>query len=229
MTVYNYRDSDFDVGAPVVQVDIDDKGKVSIARYDEECFAPIDWYAGDSMSDATKALLEQHGINVDMFMQNVYATAITNKDVEVTSKITEEELDDYKLVEGPEFTLNLEPDNFFAQFSAYGKEVSDAYEEYWFAGAVNIVSILLDKKIVIKARSGDYFTNFYVNILGASTLARKSTAVDKVEDVLRMVLMTSASLSNAVVPTPSSLQRRSWSIWTLTPTPGGPGTNPLAS
>ena len=104
-------------------------------------------------------------------------------------EVTEEELDNYKLVEGPEFKLNLESDNFISQFMAYGQEVSDAYEEYWFAGALHILSVLADKKIIVVCNQGDTYTNLYVNILGSSTLARKSTALDKAELVLDRVII----------------------------------------
>ena len=116
-------------------------------------------------------------------------------------EVTEEELDSYKLVDGPDFTLNLEPDNFFSQFMGYGQEVSDAYEEYWFAGAVNIVSVLIDKRIVISTLQGDYYTNFYLDILGPSTLARKSTAVDKAEVALSRTFKEDDPLKWSNVPT----------------------------
>ena len=104
-------------------------------------------------------------------------------------------------MDGPDFTLNLEPDNFFSQFMAYGQEVSDAYEEYWFAGAVNIVSVLIDKRVVISTLQGDYYTNFYLDILGPSTLARKSTAVDKAEVALSRTFKEDDPLKWSNVPT----------------------------
>ena len=109
-----------------------------------------------------------------------------------------EEIKNHKLAEGPDFVLNLEESNFFSQFMKYGAGISDAFEEYWFAGAAFILSVIADKIFVVNARQSMIHTNLYINILGNSTLARKSTAVNKAEDALEMILQGAKAM--AVVP-----------------------------
>ncbi len=100
---------------------------------------------------------------------------------ESKSEITEEELKAIKIPENPRFKTNLEYDNYFRVFMGYGETVTDSYPDYWFACGLFCISVVVNKKAVVKLRQGPIYSNVWINILGLSSLARKSTAVDKAD------------------------------------------------
>ena len=112
--------------------------------------------------------------------------------------ISEEELDAYSLPEGPKFECALPKEHFIQRFMAYGSDISDAYIEYWFAGGLFALAVVADKKIKVSLKQGTIYPNLYISINGKSSLARKSTVVDKVEEMLCLV---SPGLQFSRVPT----------------------------
>lgn len=86
-----------------------------------------------------------------------------------------------KIPENPRFKTSLEPDNFIQEFIRYGETVTDSYPDYWFAGGLYCISVAVNRNVVIKLRQGPIYPNVWVNILGLSSLARKSTAIDKAD------------------------------------------------
>lgn len=102
--------------------------------------------------------------------------------------ISEEELEAYSLPDGPKFECALPNDHFIQRFMAYGSDISDAYIEYWFAGGLFALAVMADKKIKVSLKQGTIYPNLYISINGKSSLARKSTVVDKVEEMLCQVL-----------------------------------------
>jgi hypothetical protein len=116
----------------------------------------------------------------------------------VIDEISEGELEAHSLPEGPKFECNLPKDHFITRFMAYGSDISDAYIEYWFAGGLFALAVVADKKIKVALKQGTIYPNLYISINGKSSLARKSTVVDKSEAMLCQVL---PSLLSALVPT----------------------------
>ena len=106
----------------------------------------------------------------------------------VREDISEEEIKAYSMPSGPKFECKLPPDHFISQYMAYGADVSDAYDEYWFAGGIFMLAVVADKKIKINLKQGTLYPNLYVFINGKSSLSRKSTVVDKTESMLFRVL-----------------------------------------
>jgi len=113
-------------------------------------------------------------------------------------EISEEELEAYSLPEGPKFECALPKEHFIQRFMAYGSDISDAYIEYWFAGSLFALAVVADKKIKVSLKQGTIYPNLYISINGKSSLARKSTVVDKVEEMLCQV---SPGLQFSRVPT----------------------------
>jgi len=113
-------------------------------------------------------------------------------------EISEEELEGYSLPEGPKFECTLPKEHFIQRFMAYGSDISDAYVEYWFAGSLFALAVVADKKIKVSLKQGTIYPNLYISINGKSSLARKSTVVDKVEEMLCQV---SPGLQFSRVPT----------------------------
>jgi hypothetical protein len=81
---------------------------------------------------------------------------------------------------------------------AYGSDISDAYIEYWFAAGLFALAVIADKKMKVELKQGTIYPNLYISINGKSSLARKSTVVDKAEAMLCQV---KPSLLPAMVPT----------------------------
>ena len=95
------------------------------------------------------------------------------------NEISEEEFNAFKLDSGPKLTCNLPGDNFISRFMQYGSEISDAYRDYWFAGAIFVLAVATDKKLKFELGQDTIYTNVYIYIAGGSTLARKTTALKK--------------------------------------------------
>lgn len=93
--------------------------------------------------------------------------------------MSEEEFNAFKLDSGPKLTCNLPGDNFISRFMQYGSEISDAYRDYWFAGAIFVLAVATDKKLKFELGQDTIYTNVYIYIAGGSTLARKTTALKK--------------------------------------------------
>ena len=124
--------------------------------------------------------------------------AKTSEDVSEETTISEDELEAYSLPEGPKFECNLPKDHFIQRFMAYGSDISDAYIEYWFAGSLFALAVVADKKIKVSLKQGNVYPNLYISINGKSSLARKSTVVDKTEEMLCQI---SPGLQFSRVPT----------------------------
>ena len=95
------------------------------------------------------------------------------------SPMSEEEFNAFKLDNGPKLTCNLPGDNFISRFMQYGSEISDAYCDYWFAGAIFALAVATDKKLKFELGQDTIYTNVFLYIAGGSTLARKTTALKK--------------------------------------------------
>ncbi len=113
-------------------------------------------------------------------------------------EISEDELDAYSPPDGPKFECKLPKDHFIQRFMAHGAEISDAYSEFWFAGGIHALSVIADKKIKLEMRHDKQYTNLYIAIIGKSSLSRKSTVVNKTEE---MVCSVMPYLNMAAVPT----------------------------
>jgi len=104
--------------------------------------------------------------------------------IEEAKPITEEELASRKMDHGPKFELNLPGNHYLTRYIAYGRDVSDAYPDYWLAGGLYQLAVIADKKIWVKLRQGPVYPNLYIFIAGRSSLSRKSTVADITESLL---------------------------------------------
>lgn len=114
------------------------------------------------------------------------------------TEITEEELAAYSMPEGPKFECRLPNNHFLQRHMAYGSEISDAYPDYWLASGLFSLAVVADKKLKIILKQGTIYPNLYISINGKSSLSRKSTVVNKTEEMLCQVLW---QLLSALVPT----------------------------
>jgi len=105
-------------------------------------------------------------------------------ETEGARQVSEEELASRKMDNGPKFELNLPGNHYLTRYIAYGRDVSDAYPDYWLAGGLYQLAVIADKKIWIKLRQGPVYPNLYIFIAGRSSLSRKSTVVDVSEALL---------------------------------------------
>ena len=148
---------------------------------------------GDLFKEVLKIAKEKYGM-----AGNGNSTGPKAEEQAADGEISEEELNAYSLSEGPKFECNLPMDHFIQRFMAYGSDISDAYIEYWFAGGLFALAVATDKKIKVSLKQGTIYPNLYISINGKSSLARKSTVVDKTEAMLCQVLTW---LLSALVPT----------------------------
>jgi len=101
--------------------------------------------------------------------------------------ISEEELNGLNLATRPKLYNRLEPDNFISEYLEFGAATCDAYQEYHFSGALTLLSAAVGRKLVIKLKQGPIYPNIWSFNLGPSTISRKSTAIAKMEDMLKVV------------------------------------------
>jgi len=102
-------------------------------------------------------------------------------------EITEEELSGLDMATRPRLRNDLEPDHFISQFMEYGATTSDAYQEYYYSGALVLLSMATCRKLVIKIKQGKIYPNMWCFNLGPSTISRKTTAMAQMEDMLKAV------------------------------------------
>ena len=112
------------------------------------------------------------------------AKEVAETGTEGARQVSEEELASRKMDNGPKFELNLPGNHYLTRYIAYGRDVSDAYPDYWLAGGLYQLAVIADKKIWIKLRQGPVYPNLYIFIAGRSSLSRKSTVVDVSEALL---------------------------------------------
>jgi hypothetical protein len=103
------------------------------------------------------------------------------------TEISEDDLLKIKIPENPRLRLNLESDNFIQEYIRYGETVTDSYPDYWFAGGLFCLAVVVNRNAVIKLRQGSVYPNVWINELGLSSVSRKSTAVDKTDQAIASV------------------------------------------
>jgi hypothetical protein len=101
--------------------------------------------------------------------------------------ISEEELNGLNIATRPRLQNGLEDDHFISQYLEYGAATCDAFLEYHFSGALTLLSVAVGRKLVIKLKQGLIHPNIWSFNLGPSTISRKSTAIAKMEDMLKVV------------------------------------------
>jgi hypothetical protein len=80
--------------------------------------------------------------------------------------------------------INLSSDNFISKYTSYWSKMTDAYPDYHYAAALSILSTIADRKLYFDNANGRLFTNLWCMLLGKSSIARKSTALSKISDML---------------------------------------------
>jgi DNA repair photolyase len=85
----------------------------------------------------------------------------------------------------PRLNVELEDTNFISRYMTYAKTTCDAYEEYHFASGLVLLSVAVDRQIVISMKQGDLYPNIWIFPLGDSTISRKTTAHKLCKLILR--------------------------------------------
>lgn len=145
---------------------------------------PLEWLAVEAglifCKDAKKGCLDDRE-TFKQVLQIAKDRGFYIPDRNQEQAISEEELLKIKIPENPRFNTNLESNNFIQEYIRYGETVSDGYIDYWFAGGLFCLSVAVNRNVVIKLRQGSIYTNVWINELGLSSLARKSTTIDKTD------------------------------------------------
>lgn len=98
--------------------------------------------------------------------------------------ITKEEIASFDLKTNPRLTFHLEESNFITRYVNLMKQRTDAYEEYHFAGALTILSALAQKAVEMTMCHGTIYTNFFLFLIGLSSVSKKTTAINFTSDTL---------------------------------------------
>lgn len=102
--------------------------------------------------------------------------------------ITQEELEATDVTLFPRLEVHLEESNFLMKYIHYGSVMSDAYPDYHFAAGLNMLSIVVQRKIHIDLSIGEIYPNIWSLTLGGSTSSRKSTAQGMGKKIVHEVL-----------------------------------------
>jgi hypothetical protein len=94
-------------------------------------------------------------------------------------EISEEEFNTRPIIENPRLDVRLEPDNAIIRYIEYGKSTCDAYPEYHYAMALELISIATNRNLVMVLKQGFVYPNIWSFCLGTSTISRKSAAASK--------------------------------------------------
>lgn len=76
-----------------------------------------------------------------------------------------------------EFENKLPEDHFISRYMDFANGRTDAYPEYHFGVALNLLSIAVERRMFISIQPTGFYPNLWINLLGMSTIARKSTAL----------------------------------------------------
>ena len=95
----------------------------------------------------------------------------------------------------PEATKNTDPvlditklpkDHFIYRYMNMSDTYTDAYPEYAFCCALSMLSIATSRKLKIMIKPNTIYPNLWFMLLGISTISRKSTAINIMDNILKM-------------------------------------------
>ena len=77
------------------------------------------------------------------------------------------------------FDCKLEKSNLIQKYVDTCKEFTDSYHEFHYASAFALLSMVVDRKAVLRLKQGDFYPNLWIFCLGTSSTSRKSTAIKR--------------------------------------------------
>jgi hypothetical protein len=173
----------------------DKSGYKSESEADEALACLIAFYTGDAAQ--ILRIIQRSGLWDEKWQREDYQERTIGRALELVTesfggdgrtlqarKISEDDLLKIKIPENPRFMTFLEVGNFIQEYIRYGETVTDSYSDYWFAGGLFCLAVAVNRGAVIILRQGKVFTNVWINILGLSSISRKSTVLDKVDQTL---------------------------------------------
>lgn len=120
----------------------------------------------------------------------------TLEDIQNLSSVEDTEITKANAFHEWPFENKLPKDHFISKYiEEYATERTDAYPEYHFGVALNLLSVAAERKIKINLQPVGFYTNLWINLLGMSTIARKSTALK-----LGELVLSNANLSHKKLP-----------------------------
>jgi len=85
------------------------------------------------------------------------------------------------------FVLDVPDSHFIAKYVAWAKTTTDAFQEYHIVSALWLLSSLCKGKPYVPLASDKVYLNLWLQIHGASTISRKSVAVNKAKKIYEAV------------------------------------------
>ena len=113
------------------------------------------------------------------------------------------------------YTPIVPPNNFIAEYVAYGAEVTDARAEYQEAAALSLLSVVSGgMKIALAPYPGGLATNLYLTLVGSSSVSRKSTVQSLARSIIAEVrpnaLLPDRMTGEAAI---NELSQRTAALW----------------
>ena len=94
----------------------------------------------------------------------------------------------------------LKPGNFVRKYMKYMSTQYDGYQDWNLAAAYELLSIISDKKLVLKTAQEYIYPNIWIFGLGTSTISRKSTGMKKAKKILEKLKLKVNKLSDSFTP-----------------------------
>ena len=166
---------------------------------------------GDDFKKAVSVAREKYGVSIpEMDYDNMLSEFEKGRKETVSSKTKEEQDNSEKLEkiseiqkrkkETESLELKLPEDNLIMRYITHFSKRTDAYPEFHFASAVYLFGLLTDRKVKISLIQGDVFLNTYVQIIGNSTVSRKTAAVNFLERCITDLNLGGLQLSQDYSP-----------------------------
>lgn len=109
------------------------------------------------------------------------------KHLEITNSIPTPETVIHELLTEEEIEMAQRRDTFVERYIRWATDLTDAAPQYHQAGAFTIIGALLSSTVRLETSFGDVIPNLWFNILGETTLTRKSTAMRIAVQLLKEV------------------------------------------
>ena len=119
----------------------------------------------------------------DKIYENILAppktTRTDNENIDIFEEMRKRNIFESVDIHNLKFKCNLDKSHIIQQYVNMMSDRTDAYPEYHYAAAYAMLSMVVDRKTIIKMRQGKIYSNLWVFSLGTSTISRKSTSIKK--------------------------------------------------
>ena len=96
--------------------------------------------------------------------------------------------------------VNLADDNFVKMYMKYVEMRTSGYPDYAFAGSLAILSAIADRQCFMQFSYGTIYSNMWMQLIGTSSISKKSKNVDYVEETMKSVMEDNVNMPTQFSP-----------------------------